>query len=80
MSVAIATSAGSSEVVMVASVAIGSSLAMCLPISTPPNAIAYACGQIQTRDMAIIGGMVGAVGAGLMAVLLPVLMRMAGIQ
>jgi sodium-dependent dicarboxylate transporter 2/3/5 len=80
MSVAIATSAGSSEVVMVASVAIGSSLAMCLPISTPPNAIAYACGQIKTRDMAIIGGMVGAVGAVLMAVLLPVLMRMAGIQ
>ncbi len=80
MSVAIAISAGSSEVAMVAAVAIGSSLAMCLPISTPPNAIAYASGQIKTRDMAVIGGIVGVVGAVLMAVLLPVLMRMAGIK
>lgn len=80
MSVAVATSAGSSEVAMVVAVAIGSSLAMCLPISTPPNAIAYASGQIKTRDMAIIGGMVGVAGAILMAVLLPILMRMAGIR
>ncbi len=80
MAVAVATSAKSGEVALVVAVAIGSSLAMCLPISTPPNAIAYASGQIKTRDMAIMGGMVGVIGAILMAVLLPVLMRMAGIR
>ena len=80
MAVAVATSAKSGEVALVVAVAIGSSLAMSLPISTPPNAIAYASGQIKTRDMAIMGGMVGVIGAILMAVLLPVLMRMAGIR
>jgi sodium-dependent dicarboxylate transporter 2/3/5 len=65
---------------MVVAVAIGSSLAMSLPISTPPNAIAFASGQIKTRDMALMGGIVGVVGAVLVTALLPVLMRMAGIK
>jgi sodium-dependent dicarboxylate transporter 2/3/5 len=80
ISVAVATSGGSNEVVMVASVAIGSSLAMCLPISTPPNVIAYASGHLTTRDMTIMGGIIGAVGIVLMTALLPLLMRMAGIK
>jgi sodium-dependent dicarboxylate transporter 2/3/5 len=80
MAVAVATSAKSGEVAMVVAVAIGSSLAMSLPISTPPNAIAFASGQIKTRDMALMGGIVGVVGAVLVTALLPVLMRMAGIK
>lgn len=80
MAVAVATSAKSSEVALVVAVAIGASLAMSLPISTPPNAIAYASGQIKTRDMAIMGGAVGVLGAILTVVLLPVLMRMAGVK
>jgi sodium-dependent dicarboxylate transporter 2/3/5 len=80
MAVAVATSAKSGEVAMVVAVAIGSSLAMSLPISTPPNAIAFASGQIKTRDMAQMGGIVGVVGAVLVTALLPVLMRMAGIK
>ena len=36
-------------------VAIGSSLAMILPISTPPNALAHATGMIQLKDMEKVG-------------------------
>ena len=43
-------------------VAIGSSLAMVLPISTPPNALAHATGFIKQRDMEIVGITIGVVG------------------
>lgn len=43
-------------------VAIGSSLAMVLPISTPPNALAHATGMIQQKDMEKVGLIMGAVG------------------
>lgn len=43
-------------------VAIGSSLAMVLPISTPPNALAHATGMIQQKDMEKVGLMMGAIG------------------
>lgn len=39
--------------------AIGVSGAMSLPVSTPPNAIAFASGQVRVRDMARVGGLVG---------------------
>jgi sodium-dependent dicarboxylate transporter 2/3/5 len=35
---------------------------MSLPISTPPNAIAYSTGLIQQKDMAKIGVIVGLLG------------------
>ncbi len=44
------------------SVAMTCSLAMAMPISTPPNAIAYASGLIETKDMAKAGGVIGVVG------------------
>lgn len=43
-------------------VAIGSSLAMVLPISTPPNALAHATGMIQQKDMEKVGIIMGIVG------------------
>ena len=43
-------------------VAIASSLAMVLPISTPPNAIAHSTGMIQQKDMVKTGIIMGAVG------------------
>lgn len=43
-------------------VAIGSSLAMILPISTPPNALAHATGMIEQKDMVKTGVIMGAVG------------------
>ena len=42
-------------------IAVGSSMAMALPISTPPNAIAYACGEISARNMAITGSIIGGI-------------------
>lgn len=42
--------------------ALSASFAMALPISTPPNALAYAKGFIQQKDMAIVGIIAGVLG------------------
>ena len=47
---------------MIIGVAISASLAMCLPVSTPPNALAHSTGMITTKQMATIGIILGAVG------------------
>ena len=43
-------------------VALAASLAMCLPVSTPPNAIAFASGHVQVRDFVRAGIVIGIVG------------------
>lgn len=43
-------------------IAMGCSLAMALPISTPPNAIAMSTGIIQTKNMARTGVIIGVTG------------------
>ena len=43
-------------------VAVCASLAMCLPISTPPNAIAASTGLVETKDMTKVGLIVGVIG------------------
>lgn len=60
-------------------VAIGASLAMALPISTPPNAIAYATGSVETRDMLKAGVVIGAVGLALFLGVAPVLWSLMGV-
>ncbi len=52
-------------------VALACALAMALPISTPPNAIAYATGEVDTRSMAVNGLLIGAVGGALLALVMP---------
>jgi solute carrier family 13 (sodium-dependent dicarboxylate transporter), member 2/3/5 len=52
-------------------VAIGASLAMMLPISTPPNAIAYATGQVRTSQMALMGAIIGIIGVTLFTMVAP---------
>ncbi len=47
---------------LLVSVAFASSLGMSLPISTPPNALAYATGLVSTKGMAITGVVLGIVG------------------
>ena len=42
--------------------AMSTSFAMILPISTPPNAIASSTGLVETKDMAKIGVLIGAIG------------------
>jgi solute carrier family 13 (sodium-dependent dicarboxylate transporter), member 2/3/5 len=37
-------------------------VAMALPVSTPPNAIAFASGELEARDLAVNGGIVGLIG------------------
>ena len=47
---------------MIIGVAICASLAMCLPVSTPPNALAHSTGMITTKQMATVGIIMGVVG------------------
>mgnify|MGYP002524614905 FL=1 len=47
---------------MLVGVALSASLAMALPISTPPNAIAHSAGMTTQNQMAVIGIIVGALG------------------
>ncbi len=47
---------------LVVGVAMCASLAMILPISTPPNALAHSTGIINTKQMAIVGVITGVVG------------------
>ena len=50
---------------MIVGIAIAASLAMCLPVSTPPNALAHSTGMITTRQMATVGIILGVVGFAL---------------
>lgn len=52
-------------------IAVACSLAMSLPVSTPPNAIAFATGDVATRDLARTGLVIGAVGAVVLAFVAP---------
>ncbi len=51
-----------SPVVGAVAIAFACSMAMSLPISTPPNAIAFATRAISTRDMAYYGSLISVVG------------------
>ena len=50
---------------MIVGIAISASLAMCLPVSTPPNALAASTGMITTKQMATVGIVIGVVGFAL---------------
>ena len=53
---------------------------MALPVSTPPNAIAYSAGTISTRDLAIVGAIVGVIGWLLFVFVGPVLWDLVGLE
>ncbi|MCF7816943.1 MAG: DASS family sodium-coupled anion symporter [Kiritimatiellales bacterium] len=61
-------------------IAIGSSLAMALPVSTPPNAIAYSTGMIKTMDMAKVGVLIGIIGVVLFVKVAPLLWNVMGVM
>jgi sodium-dependent dicarboxylate transporter 2/3/5 len=50
-------------------IALGSSFAMILPISTPPNAIAVSTGMVNTKNMITAGLIVGLIGLGFILLL-----------
>jgi len=60
-------------------IAVGASLAMALPISTPPNAIAYSTGVVATRDMVVVGALVGGMGIVLFLWVGPLLWNLMGV-
>ena len=57
-----AMSSAFSLIVTALVIGISASLAMVLPISTPPNAIAISSGMVETKDMSKAGVLVGFVG------------------
>ncbi len=54
-------------------VAFSASLGMILPVSTPPNSLAYSTGLIESRDMAKAGVIVGVVGLAIVYIALLIL-------
>ncbi len=60
-------------------IAVGCSLAMALPISTPPNAIAYATGAVRTKDLAVVGLLVGGIGLVLFLAVAPLWWNLLGV-
>ncbi len=54
-------------------IALSASLAMVLPISTPPNALAHATGMIQQKQMMRVGLIMGILGLAVGYVLLIIL-------
>lgn len=52
-------------------IAMACSLAMALPVSTPPNAVAYASGTIESKDMAVVGLTIGLLGLLLVVFVMP---------
>lgn len=61
------------------SLALAACLGFALPISTPPNALAYAKGGLTVRDGAVPAIAIGALGLLLVFTLLPLLMRINGL-
>lgn len=51
-------------------ISLAASLSMALPVSTPPNAMAYATGELTTRDFLATAAFVGGVGTVLVLLML----------
>lgn len=79
MGIGLATTIAASEAEVAIVLALGCSLGMCLPISTPPNAIAYATGTTPTREMVIVGMVVGVTGVALLAIFAPLTWGLLGV-
>ncbi|MEM1303258.1 MAG: DASS family sodium-coupled anion symporter [Planctomycetota bacterium] len=62
LAVAILAATDPGDARLIVPVALSASLAMCLPISTPPNAIIYGSGQIGSLDLLLAGLVVGVIG------------------
>jgi len=59
--------------IIILGVTLSASLGMALPISTPPNALAHATGEIKTNDMAKVGTIMGFIGLGLVFLTLTII-------
>jgi len=79
LSLAISGGLGLSPVLVAFFIAIAASSAMALPVSTPPNAIAYSTGAVTTKDMAIVGLAVGVVSMVLFFLIAPPIWNLLGV-
>lgn len=71
LAVGFASTIGTSALMLVVILALASSLGMTLPISTPPNAIAFSTGVVPLKNMAMLGVFVGVAGGLLLAFIMP---------
>ena len=71
--------ADSATVRIALSIALAASMSMALPISTPPNAIAFGSGAFSVRDMARNGAIIGLVSAVMILLLTEPLLRLFGV-
>ena len=58
------------EITLILAVTFSASLGMSLPISTPPNALSHATGNVNTHQMAKVGTLLGIAGVALTFVML----------
>lgn len=80
LAVSLAVSLDSINVTVLAVVvAIACSFGMSLPISTPPNAIAYSTGEVSVKNMAIVGVIVGLGATLLLIFAMPPLWELMGL-
>ena len=80
LAVSLAVSLDDINVIVVAVVvAIATSFGMSLPISTPPNAIAYSTGEVSVKNMAIVGVIVGLLATLLLIFAVPPLWELMGL-
>ena len=63
--VPIALTIGGGAPDLVVPIALAASTAMMLPVSTPPNAIAFSTGNVRTADFVVGGAIVGLLGPAL---------------
>ena len=71
IAITLAVTVGVEPTVLAVVVALICGLGMALPISTPPNAIAYATGEVTTGQMASVGAVIGLLGLVLITVVMP---------
>jgi sodium-dependent dicarboxylate transporter 2/3/5 len=76
--IALAAAVSADPVVVACAIAVACALAMALPISNPANALAYATGEVPTRSMAVVGGLVAVVGIPLLVLVVPPVLRLMG--
>ena len=79
LSLAISGGLGLSPTLVAFFIAIAASSAMALPVSTPPNAIAYSTGAVTTKNMATVGIAVGVVSLLLFFLIAPPIWSILGV-
>lgn len=78
LAIGIAESLGVNPVPPALAAALGSSLGFMLPISTPPNAIAYSTGMVRVKDMAKAGVLLDLAGFAAILLALRVMLPLLG--